>query len=232
MGINASTTSGCAAAVTARGCGCRFGCYTGVFCACPMGAVGETPPCFEPMLLMASAVMAPTRSTHPAVAAASRSVRRSLAGRSWASATADGDDSDEGIVALCSGRSGATRAGPGSESRFRARCASSGSTSTSSGLMGPRSRGPRREGGSRRLASSAPRGSIDAREEAGMRAVRPGTSSSRRRVSPSVEFLEVSADWRPRERSGKSNNCRFGGRGSPRAEWLKAPGRQPRKGQP
>jgi hypothetical protein len=150
--------------------------------------------------------MAPTRSTHPAVGAASRSDPRWLAGWSWASATARADGSDEGIVALWSGRSGAARAGSGSGFWARREL---WVDEHELWADGPRSREPRREGASRRLASSAPTGSIDAREEeAGMRTVRPRPSSSRRRVSPSVEFLDVSAKCRPlQEGFGGSKRC-------------------------
>ena len=207
IGISASTSFGCAAAAAAGGRGGRrLGCCRAVGRACTLGAVGETRPRFESMLLMASVVTAPIRSTQPAVAAAKRSDRRSPAGWSWASTRARRGGSDVGIVGLWSARSGATRAAQGSGSRFRACAASSGSTSASSGLIGPGSRRPRCEGASTRLASSAPKGSIGAREEgAGMRTLRPDRLRREAGAILPLSSLDVSAKCRPlRRRSGES----------------------------
>jgi hypothetical protein len=163
IGIRTSTTRRCAAVVGAFGRG-RIGSGSRVkAAACPCDADEDGPSCFETACTITMAVTAPISSRQQTVRAARPNHPRFL----MACVEASGRG--------CGVGAGAAGAVTGSGSSVRARLASSGSTRTSSGLIGSRPARAVCDDPWRREASSALEGGADARnEESGMRAGRPG----------------------------------------------------------
>jgi hypothetical protein len=121
VGINASASWRCAAAGGACGRGVCFGDRTPGVWAWPLRAVGETPPCPEPALLIAMAVAAPITSRQEAVTADKPRDQRSLVEPSEGWGRACGGGSEVGIpVSWSGGRAGGTGSGRPSRARVQA----------------------------------------------------------------------------------------------------------------